>query len=927
MERRRYGVFQKIMAAVLCIALLVPVLEPIVSAIDVPGARSSAPALNSQVLATVFAASDFQPKVVGASKATPDIEAGKANLNAIIDAMQADGYTHMDGALLAGDYTATSGENNEAPSKEGMDAVYSVLTSQWTTLNDANAVFAQGNHDSNAYLTENSHLDPFGANDQSEYGVFVIHEDNFPYKSGATNDTSGAITQATAAALESYLEDKVENKYGKPVFVVSHLPLHYSYRTMKSNTKDNIWAKYIFDVLNEYGQQLNIFFLFGHNHSNDYDSYVGGSAIYMTEGDSLLVPNLGSDTDFAEYTLNFTYMNTGYLGYEETETNVGLSSTVFTIYGDRVEIKRYGFSNSHPNTAALVNLKDTGLSGGNDGDCGLTEYVTDYSYTSPQSVELKNFDPEFQLGTLASGVLNKGSSAQVSIFGEYGVQYYVDWSVGSAVASVTPTDDGMSATVTGVEDGVTILYANVTDPYTGSVVTLAYSFEVQTDTPSAAIALTTGSTTYTYFKKVNSVDYDGVYMLVDMEEGTAEIGDHMALTYSGKVDPAREDESLQEDAQKREVNAAGIEVFQLPINGETQTLVYSTNTNAQWIFTETSKGMLIRKKNLGSDTSSDYRYLSVSEGSQNYNAHDGDHDRLRMMLRKEVRNDDNTGWGTDSNYTWNYSKTDGLVSKRLTDGYQFVLFYSQAKQDFSAYRINHNGDHKDGSGATSGTVHSNEEANSRIYLFQQVTGTVGAMNGYVTGIKGYVNVNVDKTAQTGDYVVITASDGTTMTVPVTVDMLSGSFDLTTPGTYTGLTVKYGDDGAGNALTVATGYTLVVRESVTLIKNDAVREYMDTIYTLVDEMVPGKQYLIVDSNEAGIAHAMGVEKIEGADNRVYGYNVLIQSLPVNGQDVLYIDSSRYGNPADATADGLVGSGIQDQGDINAFLGSDDRVCLA
>ena len=911
------------MAAVLCIALLVPLMAPIVSAADDPVAEVTAPTINNQMLATVFAASDFQPKVSGSSPVEPDIETGKATLNAIIDAMQADGYTNVDGALIAGDYTAISGQDNTTPSNAGLDAVYSVLTSQWPTLNENNSVFVQGNHDSNAYLTANSYLDPSGANDQSEYGVYVIHEDDFPFKSGASNDTSGAITQATAAALESYLENKVANKYGKPVFVVSHVPLHYSYRTMKSNTLDNVWAQYIFDVLNKYGKQLNIFFLFGHNHSNDYDSYVGGSAIYMTEGDKLLVPNLGSGSAFTEHTLNFTYMNTGYLGYEETDTDVGLSSTVFSIYGDRVEIKRYGYSDSHPNTVSQVNLKDTGLAGANDADCGLTGHVTDYSYASPQSVELKNFDVELQLGTLAAGVLNKGGSAQVSVFGEYGVQYIVDWSVGSAVAAVTPSADGMSATVSGVADGVTTLYANVTDPYTGSVVTLAYSFEVQTDTPSAPVSLTTASSTYTYFKKVNSLDYDGVYILVDMEQGGPEIGTHMALTYNGKVDPAREDESLQDETVPRELNAAGNEVFQLPINGTTQTLIYSTNTNAQWRFTETSKGMLIRKNVIGSNTSSDYRYLSISEGNKNYNAYDGDHDRLRMMLRSEVRNDDNTGWGTDSNYTWYYSKTYGLCSRRLTDGYQYVLYYSQPRQDFSAYRIDHNGYHIANSDASAGTVHSDEEADSRIYLFKQVTGTLGALTGYVTGVKGYVNVNVAGTAQTGDYVVITAADGTTMTVPVTVDMLSGTYDLSKPGTYPNLTVKYGKDGSGSTMTIATGYTLVVRDSVTLIKNDAAREYMDTLYTLVDEMIPGRQYLIVDSNVAGIAHAMGVEKIASSENRVYGYNVLIQSLPVNGKNILYIDSSRYGNPADATVDGLVGSGIQDQGDINAFLGTDDR----
>ena len=64
------------------------------------------------------------------------------------------------------------------------------------------------------------------AHDAAEYGVFVINEDDYMWR-----NSDKSLIQQTANNLQSYLDAKVTAKYAKPIFVVSHLPLHYSMRT------------------------------------------------------------------------------------------------------------------------------------------------------------------------------------------------------------------------------------------------------------------------------------------------------------------------------------------------------------------------------------------------------------------------------------------------------------------------------------------------------------------------------------------------------------------------------------------------------------------------------------------------------------------------------------------------------------------------
>ena len=193
--------------------------------------------------------------------------------------------------------------------------------------------------------------------------MFNIPEDHYnAYGNGA---------QTSAADLTAYFNEKIESGWGnKPIFVISHLPLHYNYRTIKD--KGASTAKYLVDALNAGADAgLNIIFLFGHNHSGGYDDYLGGAAIYVPKGESILVADLANYKNAPiETELRFTYLNSGYVAYYnnmENGADTALTMTTFRIQenGD-VIITRYDKNGEH-------NLKSAGALSPYDRD--YTEYT------------------------------------------------------------------------------------------------------------------------------------------------------------------------------------------------------------------------------------------------------------------------------------------------------------------------------------------------------------------------------------------------------------------------------------------------------------------------------------------------------------------------------------------------------------------------
>lgn len=324
--------------------------------------------LPTSVLATgseptvVIAGSDFQNPSGN--------EAGAQTVSNILTRMQNAGYTKADGFLCCGDY-----DYEYVETEAGITALKNAVTGTYNTLTDDRMVFVQGNHDQipvgTGGLAQSGANDPTG-DSAGKYGVFVINEDDYMWR-----NSDGTTIQNTANALKTYLDTKAANGFDKPIFVVSHLPLHYSMRT--KNDGDGKYANYIFDVLNAAGANgLNIIFLYGHDHSNGWDDYLGGAAVYLAKGDKINIAQ-ASQTDFKEKTLNFTYMNAGFTGYYENRNGADntLTMTVFKITGDTVQVERYDANGKH-------NLKSKGFTNSYKNESGYAPNTT--VYESPQTI-------------------------------------------------------------------------------------------------------------------------------------------------------------------------------------------------------------------------------------------------------------------------------------------------------------------------------------------------------------------------------------------------------------------------------------------------------------------------------------------------------------------------------------------------------------
>ena len=288
----------------------------------------------------IIAGSDFQPS-------GGNIEAGRETVRNILGAMANDGYGLFDGFISGGDYSAGTSEPETSAGLAGLDAEISKVVYN-------NKFYSQGNHDpkETVGMTPHGANDPFGA----PYGLYVINEDNYT--------DLGEGGESTAKELDAYLDEKVASGWNKPIFVVCHVPLNFSMRTVSG--KNARTAMPIVNVLNEAGAAgLNIIFLYGHNHSSGYDNYIGGGSVYLKKGDTMLVPDYDNYLSPAEVTLNFTYMTAGYIGYYGTTVNGAdgaLTMSVFRIQKDgSVIIGRYDENGIH-------NLKSAGAKNTDKGD-------------------------------------------------------------------------------------------------------------------------------------------------------------------------------------------------------------------------------------------------------------------------------------------------------------------------------------------------------------------------------------------------------------------------------------------------------------------------------------------------------------------------------------------------------------------------------
>lgn len=277
-----------------------------------------------------------------------------ARIEQVLSTLAMHGITKADGAFFCGDYTLNSVDENQGQSTYGLDT----LKRLFTPIVGNKMTFVQGNHDPEDTVG----LSKAGNNDPAsmKYGAYVIHEDQYLQYNW---DHSGPIVEQTAADLKKYLDEKVRAGWNKPIFILSHVGLHWGNRTIKEGSA--IHGKMLVDVLNEAGEKgLNIIFLYGHDHSGGYADFMGGSAIYLKKGDTMEVCT-GEKKGHETRAIQFTYMNAGYIGYystTEAACDATVTMSVFRIKGNEVIITRYdGNVNLAKNQYGIHNLKSAGV--------------------------------------------------------------------------------------------------------------------------------------------------------------------------------------------------------------------------------------------------------------------------------------------------------------------------------------------------------------------------------------------------------------------------------------------------------------------------------------------------------------------------------------------------------------------------------------
>lgn len=264
-------------------------------------------AFEGRAYATVVTASDFQDYD---SKAF--IRFGN-----ILGLMKEDGMVQPCSMLSAGDYSRILPDYATA----GIVQLKSAMLGVYPEMDENAILCIQGNHD-----IKSAGFIPTGFSDMGSYCLYAINENDFPWDQYLTN---GSKVKKTAADVEEKLNAMIEAEDFRPVIIITHVPLHH---TRRGGGGDNQYASYLFDVINKAAEKLDIIFLFGHNHSSDYDDYIGGSVNYIAKGETIRIPyaDKRSETEYKEETLNFTYTNAGYVGYSGNGTENG-STNVLTV--------------------------------------------------------------------------------------------------------------------------------------------------------------------------------------------------------------------------------------------------------------------------------------------------------------------------------------------------------------------------------------------------------------------------------------------------------------------------------------------------------------------------------------------------------------------------------------------------------------------
>lgn len=252
--------------------------------------------------------------------------------------------------------------------------VHSTLTGVLSTIYpDAKYVFTTGNHDkeTNGGISDAEFKRIFGFD---RVGVSCVSDEYEIFHIGAQGNKSGVdkeiFYESDIQALDTYLASKVGS--GKVIFIQTHWPLHRAYNW---SWRDIANAGSLIDTLNSYGDDLDIVFLWGHNHYTDANRHT-----IKHPGDDLLY------ADGASKTIKFTYANVGCMNdfyptqkpNKETTVGPGICLLV-NIFNDKLVFTYNRLTGGNTSTPVLTH------------DANIT--ISGTSYLNPAVTEIALLNP------------------------------------------------------------------------------------------------------------------------------------------------------------------------------------------------------------------------------------------------------------------------------------------------------------------------------------------------------------------------------------------------------------------------------------------------------------------------------------------------------------------------------------------------------
>ena len=215
------------------------------------------------------------------------------------------------------------GDNEEFYQQTADELIYRMSLQ----LGGIDTVYVSGNHDNGRAAAQATIAAGLGAEaDYNGVGIIYTGKDlvviGMNYENAVTVDSNSHVTSADYSAvipdLKAALEKAKKEHYGKPVVISAHSGLHVlgiQPESVQSGTKE--WsggfeynidnADKVVELLNEYSEDMDIIYFFGHDHSK------GEREFMLLPGDTIISTTHYDDKTYSEHILGFAYGHAGYL--------------------------------------------------------------------------------------------------------------------------------------------------------------------------------------------------------------------------------------------------------------------------------------------------------------------------------------------------------------------------------------------------------------------------------------------------------------------------------------------------------------------------------------------------------------------------------------------------------------------------------------